>query len=73
MSYESMRAEVTECHRCGETRSCTVYVGRMEAETGYVDETPLCGLCDPESPNYEPPQSYAQRTLVISAEDPDFA
>lgn len=23
--------------------------------------------------NYEPPQSYAQRTLVISAADPDFA
>ena len=23
--------------------------------------------------NYEPPQSYAQRTMEISAEDPDFA
>ena len=23
--------------------------------------------------NYEPPQSYAQRTITITAEDPDFA
>lgn len=24
-------------------------------------------------PDYEPPQSYAQRTMIITAEDPDFA
>ena len=73
-NYYELGPHETECHSCGEHTTCQIYVSRYpETETGYVDEVALCAICDPYSPDYEPPQSLAQRTMVITAEDPDFA